>query len=388
MKLVDVQEDSNLEKYIKKQKENPYINKGQLTVDTNGFDIYTMGMIQNINCLFEGKNNKPEKKIEQQILINSEDNSTITFRQDNQKVAIKTEMLGSKFVAIENENLKALVERFGFNSETIPNKIELKNYATVEKEMEMLKKKYLKKLNQHLTKEQFSKEEIEGQTVLTLRMTEQKTVDLLKDILQQIRNEEINEQLKTEIDAILTKLSTLEINPNNNFIINLYVKSNDVKKYEIIFEEEEKQLTKTTIENTDNQIIIKTYQDTNLVLEGNLLKQIKQKDVNYDFLIKAYIEGQKTEFVVKAQYRNLLELNNVDEMYEIRISYEDQNQYGNLENTSDNMDINVNYLNKKIFDSNVEIDGVNQENSIILNSATNKELNSILKSIFKNIDLF
>ena len=393
----EVLDESYIEKYFEKQKETPYTNKGQISITTNGLEVQTLGMIQDVNWLFEGKTNKTENKLEQEILINSEDGSTIKFRQDNQKFGILTEMLGSKFVAIENENLKALAEKFGFDSETIPNKIELGNTEISEKEVKNLASKYLKILNQHLTKDQFSKEKVEGQTVVSMTMTEQKTVEIIKDILQQMRNdddilnnisEEMKTQMQAEIDAILSDLEALEINPNNNFIIKLYVKANDVKKYEIIFAEGEKETIKTTIENTDNQITITTYQDDNLLLEGTLAKQKNQKDINYDISIKTYIEGQKTEFTVKTQYKNLLELDNVEETYEIKVSYEDQNQYGNLENTTDKMDVNINYSNQKSFDSNLQIEGLNEENAIVLNTATNKDLQSIIKAILKNIDLF
>ena len=250
----EVLEENYIEKYFEKQKETPYTNKGQITVTTNGLEAQTLGMVQDINWLFEGKTNKLENKLEQEILINSEDDSLIKFRQDNQKIGILTEMLGSKFVAIENENLKALAEKFGFDSETIPDKIELTNTEISEKEVKNLASKYLKILNQHLTKDQFSKGKLEGQTLVSLTITEQKTIEIIKDILQQLRNDEdilnnISEETKTqmqvEIDAILSDLNDLEINPNNKFIIRLYIKSNDINKYEIIFAEGDKEISLT-----------------------------------------------------------------------------------------------------------------------------------------------
>lgn len=393
----NILDETYIEKYQEKQKEASYTNKGQFSLTTNGLKEQTLGLIQDINLSFEGKVNNSEKKSEENITIGTEKSTTIKYRQDNQKFGIQTELLGTKFVAIENENLKQLAEKFGFEAQSIPNKIEVEDTGFTEKELKTLRNKYLKILNKYITKDQFSKEKVEGQTVVELSITEQEITEIAKNILQELRNDEIilneisEENMKTEIqneiDAIITDLDSLEINPNNKCIIKLYVKLNDVKKYEIIFEEGDREISKTTIENTDTQITITTYQDDNLILEGNLTKRKEQKDVIYDIAIKAYIEGQKTELILKTQYKNLLELDNVEEIHEIKVSYEDQNQYGNLENTSDQMDININYSNQKKFESNIEIEGLNEENTILLNTATNEELQSIILAIYISLGL-
>lgn len=393
----EVLKEKNVETYVKKQKETPYTNKGQISVTTDGLEEKTLGMMQNINCFFEGKTNKSENKLEQEITMNTENNSSIKFRQDNQKIGIQISMLGSKFVAVENDNLKQLAEKFGFKSEIIPNKIELGNAKIIESGSKLLKSKYLKILKKHLTNNQFSKEKAEGQTVMSLSITEQKMVEIMKDILQEIRDdkdifngisEEIKKQVQTEIDVIISDLDSLEINPNNKYIINLYVKSNDIKKYEIIFAEGDIEISKTTIENTDTQISITAYQDDNLLLEGSFSKRRERNDMTYDISIKAYIEGQKTEFILKWQYKNLLKLDDVEEILEIKVAYEDQNQYGNLDNTSNKMDINIDYSNKKTFTPKLEIEGINEDNAIILNTATNKDLQSIILSIYISLGLF
>ena len=393
----NILDETYIEKYQEKQKEASYTNKGQFSLTTNGLKEQTLGLIQDINLSFEGKVNNSEKKSEENITIGTEKSTTIKYRQDNQKFGIQTELLGTKFVAIENENLKQLAEKFGFEAQSIPNKIEVEDTGFTEKELKTLRNKYLKILNKYITKDQFSKEKVEGQTVVELSITEQEITEIAKNILQELRNDEIilneisEENMKTEIqneiDAIITDLDSLEINPNNKCIIKLYVKLNDVKKYEIIFAEGDREISKTTIENTDTQITITTYQDDNLILEGNLTKRKEQKDVIYDIAIKAYIEGQKTELILKTQYKNLLELDNVEEIHEIKVSYEDQNQYGNLENTSDQMDININYSNQKKFESNIEIEGLNEENTILLNTATNEELQSIILAIYISLGL-
>lgn len=394
----EVLEENHISKYIEKQKETPYTNKGQISLTTNGLEELTLGLIQDFKFSFEGKNNKKENKLEQKITDDLISNSTIKFRQDDQKIGIKTELLGDKFVTIKNENLKQLAEKFGFDSSIIPNKIELGNAATIEKQSNMLKSKYLKIINKHISKEEFSKEKIDSETVMKLVLTEEKIVELSKNILKELRNDEIvlenileeaiRKKVQDEIDAIITDLNSLDVNPNNKYIIKLYIKLNDIKKYEIIFVEGEKEISKTTIENSDSQITIKTYQDNNLLLEVNLEKQKEEKDIIYNISFKVYIEGQKTELAIKAQYKNLLELENVEEIVEAKISYEDQNQYGNLENTANEMEAKINYSNKKTFESNIEIEGLNEENAIILNTATNKEMRSIIKAIYKSLGLF
>lgn len=376
-----VLEEKNMEKYAEKQNKTPYSNKGEINVTTNKIEEFTLGMIQDINLNFEGKTNNEENKIEQNITIDDENQSLIKFKQDGQKYGIQTEILGEKFVAIENNNLKDLAEKFGFESENIPNKIGIENYIFTEEQIKALKNSAIKILNENISKNQFSKEKNEGQTVISLTITEQQIIEILKEILQQIRNDE-------EIEKIISELESLEVNPNNKFIIREYIKFNSIKKYEIIFVEEEKEISKTTIQNTDNEITLTTDQGDNLLIEGNISKKKEQKDVIYDISIKVYIEGQKNEFILKAQYKNLQELDNVEEIFEIKFAYEDQNQYGNLENTSNEMGIDINYSNKKTFESNLEMEGFNEENTIILNTATNKEIQTIIKAIYKNLKIF
>ena len=386
--------ESYIEKYIEKQKETPYTNKGQISITTNGLEELTFGMIEDVKFSFEGKNNKKENKLEQKIIDDLVNNSTIKFRQDDQKVGIQTELLGEKFVTIKNEDLKQLVEKFGFDSSMVPDKIELGNTTGMEKQANVLTSKYLKIINNYLSKEEFSEEKIDSQKVMSLVITEEKIVELSKNILQELRNdaiileEVIQKKVQDEIDAIIEDLNLLEVNPNNKYIIKLYTRWNDIKKYEIIFAEGENELSKTTIENTDNQITIKTYQNDNVLLEGSLEKQKEKKDITYTTSFKVYIEGQKTELTIKAQYKNLLQLENVEEIVEVKISYEDQNKYGNLENTANIMEANFNYSNQKNFESKIEIEGLNEENAIILNTASNKEMSSIIKAIYKSIGLF
>ena len=81
-------------------------------------------------------------------------------------------------------------------------------------------------------------------------------------------------------------------------------------------------------------------------------------------------------------------MKNVEETVKIKISYEDLNKYGNFKNTSNLMELNINYSNEKTFEENLEIESLNSENAIILNTATNEELQSIKNSIYKNLDIF
>jgi len=371
----NVLEEHNIEKYTEKQSNTPYTNKGQVSITTNGLKEKTLGIIQDINWLFEGKNNKTGDILEQDILIDIENNSLIKFKKDNEKIGIQTGLLGSKFVAIEN-------------------KIEDKEFSS--NEVKDLGNKYLKIINKHITTNQFLKEKIENETVLSLSITEKEIIEITKDILKESRDDEIilrhlEEDVKIkmqgEIDTIITEMDSLEINPNNKFIIKLYVKSNDIQKYEIVFMQQEKEISRTTIQNTENEILITTYQDDELLLEGNLSKQKEEKDIIYSFSIKVYIEGQKIEFTLNTQYKNLLELQNVEEIIDVKISYEDQNKYGNLENTSNLMEININYLNQKTFENNLEIEGLNEENTIILNKAKEEELKNIMNSIYKSLGI-
>ena len=54
----------------------------------------------------------------------------ISYRQSSQLYGLQSKYIGSKYIAVENNNLKDLAEKLGIDSSEIPDKIELEQSAT------------------------------------------------------------------------------------------------------------------------------------------------------------------------------------------------------------------------------------------------------------------
>ena len=73
-------------------------------------------------------------------------------------------------------------------------------------------------------------------------------------------------------------------------------------------------------------------------------------------------------------------MDNVEENYELKLSTQDYYE--------SNTDLKLNYTNVKQFNSKIEIEGINSENAITLNDATDDEIDELLITIYKNLGLY
>lgn len=73
-------------------------------------------------------------------------------------------------------------------------------------------------------------------------------------------------------------------------------------------------------------------------------------------------------------------MDNVEENYELKLSTQDYDE--------SNTDLKLNYTNVKQFSSNIKVEGINSENAITLNDATDDEIDELLITIYKNLGLY
>ena len=81
------------------------------------------------------------------------------------------------------------------------------------------------------------------------------------------------------------------------------------------------------------------------------------------------------------QYKNLSALDNVEEMYDIKISYEDTQA---SENTTT---MGINFKNQITFTPDAKIENLNKNNAITINDATDEELQTLILNIYKKLGL-
>lgn len=179
--LTNVEDEKVLE-YVKKQGSTPYTDKGEISIKSQGENSLaraedeTVQMLNNSKITFEGKVDNNKKLAEQTMTMNFAQgfNVPVKIRRDGDIIGIQSNLLDSKFIAVRNSNLKSLLERFGADAENVPDKIDFEKSQFTAEELETLKDRYFSILNNNLEEELFSKEKIDGQTILTLNMTDKK----------------------------------------------------------------------------------------------------------------------------------------------------------------------------------------------------------------------
>lgn len=384
-------ENEKIEEYMQKQQTVPFSNQGEITLKAQGKELESdqnIEMLNNSKISFEGKTNIDKKMAEQEISINFAQAFTvpINLKVSDNALGLQSGFLHSKYIAVRNENLKQLFEKLGLDSEEIPDKIEFSKNEFTAEELEKLEETYLTILYENLDESLFAKEKMENQTILTLKIPEQRLIEILIKILETARNDELllskisgiygKEDVQLEIDEIIEDLKEIETKETNNLQIKLFLKDKKTVKIEMEFIEDNKTSMNLVVEKLDNQIEAKLYEENELLGELNVSKDSKDTDVTYSITIKLHDEDNKeTEIDLKIGYKNLSTSNNIVENYEIKILDEDA-------------ELMINYNNSINFDETLEIEELNDNNAIILNDATEEELQNLMATIYQNLGLF
>lgn len=392
--------DENLKEYIKKQENNAYTNKGSIALevqDDGSISDETLQMIKNSKITFEGKTDNSKKIAEQTLTMELAQgiNIPVKVRRDGETLGIQSNLLNTKFIAVRNENLKNLLERLGADAEDVPDKIDFEESTFTESEIKELKEKYFSILDENLDEELFSKEKENDQTIIKLSMTEEKAKDVLIKIFQTIRDDETllkkfsgvidRDDLKQQIDDLVDELKDIEPDEKTTFEMKLSIKSKKVEKVEMNIKEGENITANILIENSQNKLSIKAYDEGDSILELQIEKETNENDVAYKIDIKTDLDTEladqeKAGIHLTVQYKNLATLDNVEENYELKLSTQDYDE--------SNTDFKLNYTNVKQFSSNIKVEGINSENAITLNDATDDEIDELLITIYKNLGLY
>lgn len=399
----DNEVQDKLSEYFNKKETTPYSNDGKATINMISDD--TADGINNVTLDFEGKSDFTKKLVEQKLTIDLSQgfNIPVEFKMDGDTYGIQSDFIDSKYVAIKNENLKALAERFDIDATNIPDKIELENTSFSEEEINTLKEKYLTILNDNLEEELFTKEKVNSETIITLKMTEKKTEELFKIICENLKEDEIilsklpedsQNEFKDSIQEALDDLENIDSSENNFIEIRMYIEKRIAKKYEMIVVEDTEATATIVIEKADNKILVKIYDETELLLDASLEIQKVENDAIITLTLKMEDDNTIFEANAKMQYKNLFTLENIEEIADVEIKnqvngndYYYTNDYHYTNYTNSNTEISLNCQNNITFSPDLQIEGFNKENAIIINDATDEELQSLILKIYQKMGL-
>lgn len=379
-------QDEILKTYNDKEKNTPYEVNGKLvfsdsfdTSQLTNLDADAQRAIKNTSITFEGSTDKLNKYSYRNFKLNysADDSVALEYIQLNDVYGIKLDNIKNKYIAIENNNLKDLAKKLNLGSgviQIIPDKFELDkfDYKSIfsDEEKIALKEKYSNILLQNLTDDMFSKGKSEEGTVYTLSLNMAQTERIFKQILSELKNDELifskmGEVIKNNFNVNESDISDYMNNIKNrieDYInsenstsseklnINVYVNNSKIVKTEFIFK--------------DNKLsLIPSDYGFNLGLEADEQKDLitfekKKTESDIEYIITSYVNNNKVLDLV-FNFKNLDSLKKIEKDFKLELKTEEIN-------------IGYKYTETKEFKASVE-KKVKENDIVTLNSAPNSQ---------------
>lgn len=309
--------DTNLKQYFEKRKTNPYNNEGNFSVNIaseNGQQQFEN--VNNFTISFSGQVDTVNSKETQNISLNYSDTVKfpINYKKIDNTIGLQTKYVGNKFIALEMDKLTNLTGSTDVDLEDYTDAVEkfqkMSKIELTDDEKSNIQNTYMEVLEQQLSKDKFSKVKESDTTGYKLSLTGEEFKNVIVQLLQTLENDQttldkINEYIKTiqnsakisvsDIDDMIESINNEEWN-NQNIEITVYSKKGTTNKITISTNEGSFNIEKT-IENNKLQILF--YYET-----------------------KGENMGKVT---FKATFEGLEAMQNIKEVYEFEIQYEDQN---------------------------------------------------------------
>ena len=150
--------DNQLKEYFEKRKNKPYNDEGKFSVNITAENRQEeFKNINNFNITYSGQVDGANSKAEQNISINYSDevNFPVTYKQIGNTLGLQTKYIGSKYIAVETDNLEntigedITVPEIGINNDEKAN--------LTDEQKTNIKNTYMGVLNNNLGEEKFSK---------------------------------------------------------------------------------------------------------------------------------------------------------------------------------------------------------------------------------------
>ena len=324
--MVDEQDgfiDNQLTEYSKKKYTGKYEDSGKFYMDVNisGMDSETLQTLNDFNIEYSGKVDNTTRKNEQDISLNysSDVNFPFKYKYADETLGLQTDYVSSKYVGIENRNLKQFIEKFGVTDTTeFPDTIDFfSNFTNQEtitytnEEREQIINTYKSILEGKLGQKEFTKTKENNTESYSVEITNQELKDLVLNVLETLKNDQIlmpkMEEATKEIIENMNVNSTEEITIQN--IIQGII--DDINASEI--DEGTNIITVSQIDKKLSSIAIKNDQT-----ELKITKTNTQGTLTYGIEINMLdVETQESmRYFLTASYQGLEQLASVNETYQ------------------------------------------------------------------------
>lgn len=409
--IADVFDTDLLDRYYQRIENNAYNCTGEVTIktgmndnsesDTKEFDT----LMNNLKLSYTTKSNLAEKKQETEATIAYNDQEQFKFSvvQDNNNYGIKSDEVVYKYLKLKNENLRDIYTKLGVQDlESIPNQFNKIDYniyknmnaqdkATILSTYQNVLNKGI--LSNHYTKQAKVNLNFNGQSVVanaySLTLTEEEISSLKISLLETLMTDELTlkylvqflqldssytVQIKQSIQEEIDNLKREQIENNENVRITVY-ESNMQLLTTIVETPEANYTINNNVSETNQKVtIVKQSNDGNNINTTVTLERNTSDSSNSFKMEQISTTGETTTD------RNAITVNlngNVD-TGNLELNVKLENLIGNKLNE-------INYTDKKEFSSSVDIEGLNDDNSVSLNDMTLEEINSLYKSIVERI---
>ena len=388
--VLDVQDgfiDSQLTEYSKKKYTGKYEDSGTFSAEIamNGMDYGTSQAVNDFNITYSGKVDNTERKNEQNITLNySEDvNFPFKYKYANDTVALQTDYVSSKYIGIENNNLKEIAEKFGVEDtsefpDTIDFFSDFTNQETMnltEDERQQIIDAYLPIFEEKLGQKEFTKTKENDVTSYSVSVTNQEIKDLILTILETLKNDSIlmpkmEEMFKDVLDT-MNQASDEEMTMQN-LIQAIIDDMNDIDM---------KDGTNTiTVSQTNRKLsaIALTINDTSTTVEFTISKTNNSGNLTYGIEMNATDNEtqESARYFFTASYQGLEELTSVNENYQFGI-------VGNIDGEEQQMIYTLNCTDT--FNDGLTIEDFKEDEIQVLNDYSAEEMVTLLTNIVERI---
>ena len=375
--------ENNIEVFYNKKQQMPYENEGKFdfTVDLGNNTNEQIDIANDFVVNFSGKTDKTNNKAEQNIELKYSDDVSwpLIYRHDGDMYGIQTDYVSSKYVAVENNNLKEFAGKVGMtDTSDVPEKIEVPENTTsfeyTEEEKQTVQEKYITILENQFRDDQFQAERNEDGTIrYILTMTNEELKNLVIALLNELKTDDVT---LGKINNILSEQdlytnNTIEAEDIDSIIESLQEGNTEEGEVQFIVVQKNSKLVSISLNQNDNNI--------------QLTKNNQEDSVNYSISVNFKFDTGLSRIgtiggtvYFSANYSGLNELNTVKENYELGIAVQDNNgqQVGKYTYQFEN---NVNFVDS------VNIDGLNEENAMILNNYEEESIQNFMTQLGERI---
>ena len=375
--------ENNIEAFYNKKQQMPYENEGKFdfTVDLGNNTNEQIDIANDFVVNFSGKTDKTNNKAEQNIELKYSDDVSwpLIYRHDGDIYGIQTDYVSSKYVAVENNNLKEFAGKVGMtDTSDVPEKIEVPENTTsfenTEEKKQTVQEKYITILQNQCRGDQFQAERNEDGTIrYILTMTNEELKNLVIALLNELKTDDVT---LGKINNILSEQdlytnNTIEAEDIDSIIESLQEGNTEEGEVQFIVAQKNSKLVSISLNQNDNNI--------------QLTKNNQEDSVNYSISVNFKFNTGLSRIgtiggtvYFSANYSGLNELNTVKENYELGIAVQDNNgqQVGKYTYQFEN---NVNFVDS------VNIDGLNEENAMILNNYEEESIQNFMTQLGERI---